>query len=190
MLKIADSFTNISDENKHIINHSRKFLLFNKQQALIKKETGLLDVTIGTYEGAEACELIASFLLSQLSNKYNEKDIRLYRDNGLDLFKNKSDPQAERIKKDFQKSFRENALNNPIKWNLKIVNCLDVTLNFLNNSYKPFSKPNKRSATYIGNPSTHQLQSNKYLFQSSDGYQVFPQVRKFLTSLYIFTNKH
>ena len=62
------------------------------------------------YDGAEVCELLGSFLLHQLSDKYNKKDIYrddgLYRDAGLVGFKNKSGPQAERIKKDFQKSFQ------------------------------------------------------------------------------------
>ena len=97
---------------------------------------------MGAYDGAEVCELVGSFLLHQLSKKYNKKDIGLYRDDGLAVFKNKSGPQAERIKKDFQKIFRENDLNIVIKCNLKIVDYLDVTLNLLNNTYKPFSKSN------------------------------------------------
>ena len=104
-LKLAESFTDISDEDECIINHSRKSLLFNNQQAWIKKESGFFDVTMGACDGAEVCELVGSFLLHQLSKKYNKKDIGLYRDDGLAVFKNKSGPQAERIKKDFQKKF-------------------------------------------------------------------------------------
>ena len=64
-------------------------------------------------------ELVGSFLLYQLSNKYNKKDIRLYQDDGLAVFKSKSDSQAERIKKGFQNIFRENDLNIVIKCNFK-----------------------------------------------------------------------
>ena len=102
-LKFAESYTDISDEDKRIINQSRKSLLFSNQQAQIKKESGLFDVTVGAYDGAEVCELVCSFLLHQLSDKYNKKDIGLYRDDGLAVFKNKIGPQVERIKKDFQK---------------------------------------------------------------------------------------
>ena len=108
MVRFAEAYTNISDEGKRIINHSRKSLLFNNQEAWIKSESELFEVTIGTYNGAEVCELVGSFLLYQLSNKYNKKDIGLYRDYGLTVFKNKSDPKAERIKRDFPKNFREN----------------------------------------------------------------------------------
>ena len=47
-------------------------------------------------DGAELCELAGSFLLHQLSNKYNKKSIGLYREDGLAVFKNKSGPQVER----------------------------------------------------------------------------------------------
>ena len=131
---------------------------------------------MGAYDSAEVCELVGSFLLHQLSNKYNKKDIGLYRDDGLAVFKNKSGPQAERIKKDFQKFFRENDLNIVIKCNLKIVDYLDVTLNLLNNTYKPFSKPNNE-INYIHKESNHPPS------KSSHFYQVFPLVKKFLMSL-------
>ena len=78
-----------------------------------------------------------------------------HRDDGLAVFKNKSGPQAERIKKNFQKNLRENDLNIVIKCNLKIVDYLDVTLNLLNNTYnKPLSKPNNE-ITYIHKEFNH-----------------------------------
>ena len=68
----------VSDEDKRIINHSRKLLLVNNQQVWIKKESGLFNVTMGAYEVAEVCEPIGS-LIYQLSKKYNKKHINLYR---------------------------------------------------------------------------------------------------------------
>ena len=138
-----------------MINHPRKSLLFNNQQAWIIKESRLFDVAMEAYDGAEVCELVDSFLRYQHSNKYNKKDIGFYQDDGLAVLKNKSGPQAERIKKDFQNVFRENDLNVVIKCNLKIVNYLDVTLN-LNNTYTPFSKPNNE-INYIHKESNHPL---------------------------------
>ena len=37
---------------KRLSTMPRKTLLFNKQQAWIKKESGLFDVTMGTYDGS------------------------------------------------------------------------------------------------------------------------------------------
>ena len=56
---------------------------------------------MGVYDSAEVCELVGSFLLHPVANKNNKKDIGLYRDGGLAVFKNKSGPQAERAKRDF-----------------------------------------------------------------------------------------
>ena len=66
-MKEASDFSNnsinIPENDKKIINYARKSLLFNKQQTWIKKESGLFDVTMGAYDGAEVYELVGSFLL-------------------------------------------------------------------------------------------------------------------------------
>ena len=142
VLDFANSYINIPENEKKIINHARKTLLFNKQQAWIKKESGLFDVTMGTYDGAEVCELVGSFFLYALSLKYNKENIGLYRDDGLAVFRNVSCPHCEKIKKEFQKLFRQHGLKLIIKCNLKIVDFLDVTLNLADSTYKPYHKPN------------------------------------------------
>ena len=65
-LDFANSYINIPENDKKIINHAKQLLLFNKQQTWIKKETGLFDVTMGAYDGAEICGLVSSFLLYAL----------------------------------------------------------------------------------------------------------------------------
>ena len=65
------------------------------------KKDGLFNVTMRAYDGAEACELVGTFLLDKISEKYDKNSIGLYRDDGLSLFKNKSDTQLEIIKKNF-----------------------------------------------------------------------------------------
>ena len=39
------------------------------------QESALFDVTIGAYNGGQVCELAGSFLLYQISNKDDKKDI-------------------------------------------------------------------------------------------------------------------
>ena len=56
---------------------------------------------MGSYDGAEVCELIGIFMLSLIANKYSLNNIRLYRDDGLAVFKNTSGLQSEKIKKTF-----------------------------------------------------------------------------------------
>ena len=114
---------------------------------------------MGAYDKVEVCELVGNFLLYQVLNKYDKKD-SLYQDDGFTVFKNKSGPQAERIKKNFTKIFWKNDLNKVIKCYLKIIDYLDVTLNLFNNTYKPFSKPNNE-INYIHKESNHPPSINK-----------------------------
>ena len=97
---------------------------------------------MGAYDGAEACELVGNYLLYELSKLYEKKDIGLYRDNGLAIFKNKSGPESKKIKKSIQAIFRENELKIIIQCNLKVVDYLDVTFNLTDSSYCPFNRTN------------------------------------------------
>ena len=45
----------------------------------------------------ELFEAVGNFLLYQLSKNYNKKDIGLYRDEGLAIFKNASGSKVEKI---------------------------------------------------------------------------------------------
>ena len=141
-LDSTNNYINILENDKKIINHARKSLLFKKQQTWIKKENGLFDVTMGAYDGTEVSELVGSFLLYALSLKYNKTNIGLYRDDGLAVFRNVSGAHCEKIKKEFQKLFRQHGLKLIIKCNLKIVDFLDVTLNLTDSTCKPYHKPN------------------------------------------------
>ena len=59
------------------------------------------------YDGAELCELVGTFLLEKISEICNKSNIGLYRDDGLSIFRNKSGTQLEKIKKKFQRLFKE-----------------------------------------------------------------------------------
>ena len=107
----------------------------------MKKQSGLFDVTMGTYDSAEVCELVGTYMLSLISEKHNKKDFGLDPDDGLGVVKDKSGPETEKIKKNIQKIFKENKLDIVIKCNMKLFNYLDVTLNLNNSNYKPYHKP-------------------------------------------------
>lgn len=134
--------------------HSRNSLLLNNGTAWIKKDNSSFDVTMGTYDGAEVCELVGLFTLSGLGNTYGKECIGLYRDDGLAVFKNISGPQAERIRKDITSHFKNNGLNITIQTNLKIVNYLDFAFNLNNGRYCPYRKPNNQPL-YINAKSNH-----------------------------------
>ena len=153
-LMFAETIINLDDQDKKIIYHSRKSLLFNQEQTWMKKGNDLFDVSMGAYDGAEVCELIGIFLLNLLGRQYDTKNIGLYRDDGLSIFKNCSGPQMEKIKKRLQKVFKDNGLNVIIECNMKIVNYLDVTFNLNDGSYRPYQKPDN-TIQYIHVESNH-----------------------------------
>ena len=76
------------------------------------------------------------------------------RDNGLAVFKNKSGPESEKIKKSIQAIFRENEFKTATQSNLKVVDYLDVTFNLIDSSYRPFNKTNNE-INYIHRQSNH-----------------------------------
>ena len=117
-INFAEKLVHITNEDKVIIKHARKSLLYNNSEPWMKKDSGLFDVTMGAYDGAEVCELVGTFLLYKLSLKYNKNKIGLYRDDGLAIFKNISGPKSEKIKKNIQKLFKENQLDNVSLYNV------------------------------------------------------------------------
>ena len=123
--------------------HCRKSLLFDNETAWTKKNhSNMFDVTMGSIDGAEVCELIG------------KNNVGLYRDDGLVLLKNASRPQSERTRKDISREFKRQGLNISISANLKICNFLDVTLNLADGSYYPYRKPNNETL-YIDTNSNH-----------------------------------
>ena len=65
-LEYAKSIVTIPKEHEEIIRHSRKSLLFSAGQVWTKRNDLSFDVTMGSYDGAEVCELVGLFLLSKL----------------------------------------------------------------------------------------------------------------------------
>ena len=90
-----------------------------------------------TYDRAEVCELVGTYMLNVLSKKYNKNDFGHYPDDELAVLKNKSGPQSEQVKKNIQKIFKEHGLDIIIQCNMKVVNYLDVTFNWNGGSDRP-----------------------------------------------------
>ena len=145
---------NITNEDEVIIKDARKSLLYDNGEPWMKKDSGLFDVTMGVYDGAEVYELVVTFFLYKLSLKYNKNNIGLYHDDGLAILKNISGLKSEKVKKDIQKLLKENELDIVIQCNMKMVNYLDVTLNLENSTYRPYRKGNNQ-IKYINTESNH-----------------------------------
>ena len=84
-----------------------------------KKGDDNFDVAMGAYDGAEICELIGLFMLSQLK-QFDSLIGGLYRDDGL-IVTNLSPRETEKIKKTICEIFRKNYLSISIQANLTTV---------------------------------------------------------------------
>ena len=147
----ARNFIQISDSDKKIIMEAKKSLIFKNGEPWMKKGGSIFDVAQGSYDGAEACELVGLYILSMLENlKIN---VGIYRDDGLAVT-NSSPRQVDILKKKIQTIFNNLGLEVTIEANQKIVNFLDITMNLEEENFKPFTKPNT-TPLYIDSQSNH-----------------------------------
>ena len=63
------------------MNHYRKSLLFYDYKTWNKKSTdSCFDVTVGSFDGAEMCELVGLYMKSKLEKILPKSNFELYRD--------------------------------------------------------------------------------------------------------------
>ena len=95
---------------------------------------------MGSYEGAETCELVGAYILSLLASKFKD-EIGLYRGDDLTACK-ATQREIEKINQEVRNIFKSNGLKITIEANKKTVNILDVTFDLTSGTYKPFMKHN------------------------------------------------
>ena len=49
-----------------------------------------------SFDGAEVCELVGTHILRRLNTGFENKNMGLYRDNGVGIFRNLSGPEIEK----------------------------------------------------------------------------------------------
>ena len=128
----------MTDEEKRIV-----FLFYKKEPWKKKGSDSCFDVTMGIYDGAELCEFIGIYLLSQLFTIISRNGCRLYRYDGLMIKEYINGQQIDQLRKKTVKVFKEIGFKIDIETNSKIVDFLDMTFNLINGSYKPYKKPNE-----------------------------------------------
>ena len=109
---------------------------------------------MGSYDGAEVCELVGLYLLNLLTNEFGKHNISLNRDDGLSCFQNISGLDSEKKKRKMCKIFKENSSNITVECNLAITNFLDVTFDLKSGTYYPYRKQNNE-ILYINKQSNH-----------------------------------
>jgi hypothetical protein len=82
----------------------------------------LFDVTMGSSDGAEICELVGLFILNHLGKRFGKENICLYRDDGLAIIKSKSARLLDKTRKELHKIFEQFDLKINAEVNLNVVN--------------------------------------------------------------------
>ena len=147
----ASKYTNISEDEKEVLFHTCKSLLFHKGEAWQKKGGSLFDIGMGGYAGAEKCDLVGLYLLSLL--KQVIKEVGLFRDDGLAVT-SLTPFQNEKLKQDIIRIFKQEGLSITINVNFKFFEFLDVELNLNTGTHRPFIKPNN-TILYVDANSNH-----------------------------------
>ena len=157
----AENYIPISKEDIRIIKHCRKSLLFYGNEAWKEKDADTtFDVTMGSYDGAELCELIGIYIQSFLTNIVSKDNMGLYKDGGLFILRKINKEQIDRVQKKIISIFKNIDFKIEIVTNLTEVDFLDVTFNLENNRYRPYKKPNEK-LIYIDVSSNHPPQIKK-----------------------------
>ena len=135
-LKFASKYSTISKEDIDIITHTKRTTLYKDGQPW-EEITSKFNVTMGSYDGAEICELVGLYPLSQMQAL--NINIGLYRDDGLATTR-QTPREVEMTKKKLCKIFRENDLRITVEANKTVADFLDITLNLRTGAYKPYKK--------------------------------------------------
>ena len=134
--------------------HAKDTLLFHKDAPWQKAQgDGIFDVTMGSHDGAETCELIGTYMLHLIERILPKEQAGLYRDDGMAIL-HMTPRQAENTKKELCKAFSDMGLKITAETNSTVVNFLDVTFNLESKSYKPYAKPGN-NLLYVHAQSNH-----------------------------------
>ena len=167
-MEFAEKYYPITDKEINLILHSCKSILTHNNKTWEKiKSDQLFNVSMGSFNGAEICDLIGLFLLNEIkkSKIFTDNEFGLYRDDGLGIIRSKSPRSAENTAKYLIKLFKQNGFKITTETGLFQTDFLDVSFNILNSSYQPYNKPNS-PILYVNNKSNHPRQVLKQLPQT------------------------
>ena len=148
----AESVIHIPDHVIKTIKNSCQSLLFS-EGCTWRKKSGLFDITMGAYHGAEVCELVGLLILKQMRTKF-DINFGLYRDDGLGVHRRMSGSEQEELKQEISKLFKSLKLEVTVDPGLRHVDFLDVTFNLAEETFEPFRKPNS-STIFVNAKSNH-----------------------------------
>ena len=151
--KFARKYTKIPKKEERIVRHSCKTLLFHNNEPWVKKGSiNSFDVPMGSYHGAELCELLGLYILDQIKDVFRVGHYGLYRDDGLAVIEAHSN--LKYIEQEIQGIMERIGFGITIESGLVRTEFLDVFLDLKRNTYNPFKKPGSK-LMYVNRQSNH-----------------------------------
>ena len=87
----ARQFVTITQKDEELFQMARISFLYHNETAFVKRKNPDFDVAMGSYDGAEVCELVGLFLLEQIFSAkigLRRECTGLYRDDGISVVRN------------------------------------------------------------------------------------------------------
>ena len=135
----AAGFEEISEEDRELFTYTNMSILVHNGTTWVKKGDTNFDITMGSYSGAECCDLVGLFLLSKLAHLPIKAGA--YRDDFLSVC-SLAPFQVEKVKQKVVEVFQQYGLKVKVKANARVCNFLDITLDLSNEVHSPYMKPN------------------------------------------------
>ena len=114
------------------------------------------DVPMGSFDGAEICEVVGLYLLQKISDSglFHKGHFGLYRDDGLGITKMGTRGAEIKLRQGLIKIFKEEQLDITCEVNSTKTEFLDIEFNLATSSYRPFRKKNDQPL-YVNAKSNH-----------------------------------
>ena len=151
----AKHYTTITPKDEILFQEARRSFLFNNDTAYVKRNNPHFDVGMGSYDGAEACEIVGLFLLEKVFSAkigIRRECTGLYRDDGICVVRDQV--KIDTLVKKLRNIFKRYNLELDIKHSLVSADYLDITMNLGTGEYEPYQKPDNEPI-YVNKGSNH-----------------------------------
>ena len=135
-ISYARTIITIEDKVIDAIKFARnRYYLAKKEPGSKEVKNPSFDVTMGSFDGAEICEIVGIYLLKKLSPLLGKENFGLYRDDGLATVNSSSGPVLDKMRKDIISIFKNEGLSITIETILIETDFLDFTFNLLKGNF-------------------------------------------------------
>ena len=125
--------------------------MWDGKEVWVKKGNSLFDVTMGSFDGAETCDIVGLLLLLELSHL--TINVGLYRDNLLSV-SSLGARQVEKVGQQIREIFRRHGLGHKVEANMQATDFLDVFLDLKAGTRRAWVKP-KQAIYYVHREYNH-----------------------------------